>query len=79
MMVGKKITGLSVARRINRRIQTNGEGGEVAVVAVAVVVVPPEFRLIGSREVRAIVSPRTTRGLGRRRPPSAPCWIAEAI
>lgn len=30
-------------------------------------VVPPEFRLIGSRKARAIVSPRTTRGLGRRR------------
>jgi len=28
---------------------------------------PPEFRLIGSRKARAIVSPRTTRGLGRRR------------
>jgi len=41
--------------------------GESKRMAAAVVELPPEFRLIGSRKARAIVSPRTTRGLGRRR------------
>jgi len=54
-VVGKEITGLP--RRINRRIQTDGGGGVAAGIPVDWI----------EESSRAIVSPRTTRGLGRRR------------
>jgi len=56
-VVGKEITGLP--RRINRRIQTDGGGGGDVAAGI-----PVDWIEESSRN---IVSPRTTRGLGRRR------------